>query len=157
MKLYLMALIVVMGGNFVAQGGYLSKEFYVQQQDICGPLDPIYFDFNDYRIPLGQRVTTLELNATRISARLKNADKDVIVVLEGHSCTLCKDECYNQKISELRAKETKRLLVIRGIPAHKIAIIGRGSTMCKVSCSNREQQAPNRRVEFHLGRICEQR
>ena len=117
------------------------------EQDQRAEFEPVYFDFDQYKIKPEQK-STLDRNITKIKQSLNQ--ENVYIVVEGHACKSAGTPRYNTMLSEQRAKEVKKVLVKHGIPATKIKVTGRGSEMCKVQSGTREQQAPNRRVEFYI-------
>lgn len=117
------------------------------EQDQRAEFEPIYFDFDQYKIKPEQK-SALERNAAKIKQAL--TQDTIYVVVEGHACNSAGTPRYNVMLSERRAKEVKKVLVKQGIAPDKIKVVGRGSEMCKVQSGNREQQAPNRRVEFYI-------
>jgi outer membrane protein OmpA-like peptidoglycan-associated protein len=117
------------------------------EQDQRAEFEPIYFDFDQYKVKAAQKAT-IERNIIKIQQAL--TQENAYVVVEGHACKSAGTPRYNTMLSERRAKEIQKELIKQGIPANKIKIVGRGSEMCKVESGNREQQAPNRRVEFYI-------
>jgi len=112
---------------------------------------PIYFTFNQYALREDQH-DTLEHNLKAISriTKGKKGRRGTTIVIEGHACRFAGSPEYNMQLSEKRAQAVKDYLVDHGIPANKLHVVGRGHTMCIVPSGNKEQQAPNRRVEFHV-------
>lgn len=122
------------------------------EQDERSEFEPIYFDFDQYKIKPEQQAA---LDRTIIKLKQALNQENAYVVVEGHACKSAGTPRYNTMLSEQRAKEVKKALVKQGISAKKIKTTGRGSEMCKVQSGTREQQAPNRRVEFYI--VYEQR
>jgi outer membrane protein OmpA-like peptidoglycan-associated protein len=110
-------------------------------------LEPAYFEFDQYKIS-PQQQPVIDRNIAKIKPKI--APKDAFLVVEGHACKSAGTPRYNTMLSERRAQEVKKLLVKKGIPANKIKTVGYGSEKCIVAAGNREQQAPNRRVEFRI-------
>lgn len=117
------------------------------EQDQRTEFEPIYFEFDQYKIKPEQK-SALERNVVKIQQAL--ASENTYVVVEGHACKSAGTPRYNIMLSERRAEEVKKVLVKNGVSVDKIKVVGRGSEMCKVPSGNREQQAPNRRVEFYI-------
>lgn len=113
-----------------------------------GRFETIYFDFDRYVIRPDQK-PALDRVATELKSVI--AEKpNVTVVIEGHACNSAGSPTYNMALSERRAQAAFNHLVKGGLPAHRLVTVGRGSEMRKVASGDRDQQAPNRRVEFHL-------
>lgn len=117
------------------------------EQDQKAEFETVYFDFDQYKIKPEQKAA-LERNVVKIKQAV--AADNTYIVVEGHACKSAGTPRYNTMLSERRAQEVKKVLVKHGIPAEKIKTVGRGSEMCKVPTGTREQQAPNRRVEFYI-------
>ena len=115
-----------------------------------GGFEAIYYDFDEEAIRPDQQAAL-----DRTIQKLKNTDLvGFMVVVEGHACTSGGTPVYNMSLSVGRAKSAAQkvaeVLVAKGIPANKLKVVGRGSEMCKVAGGDKEQQAPNRRVEIYL-------
>jgi len=109
---------------------------------------PIYFAFDDYAIREDQQ-DVLDQNAKAI-ARLTRKKRKTVVI-EGHADCFAGSPEYNMQLSEKRAQAVKDYLVTHHrVPEQRLKVVGRGATMCIVPSGNKEQQAPNRRVEFHV-------
>jgi outer membrane protein OmpA-like peptidoglycan-associated protein len=109
-------------------------------------LETIYFGFDQYDIASGQ-MKSLKRTASALKKLLKDKS-GVIVVIHGHACNSAGSWKYNMLLSETRAKEVKKALIKLGIPENRLKVVGHGFEMPKVASGTREQQAPNRRVEF---------
>lgn len=105
----------------------------------------IYFGYGEYALQPDQQAA-LEHNLKKISA----ATKKGTVIVEGHACNFGGSHEYNMHLSHDRAKAVKRFLVDRGVAEDKLEAVGRGNEMRIVLDGDKEQQAPNRRVEFYL-------
>lgn len=114
--------------------------------DRQGDFEAIYFDFNRFNIRPDQKAV-LDRNTDKIKTE---TDAGKTVMLEGHACTAGGSAKYNMTLSEKRAQTAKDYLTKKGISAHSLKTVGRGSEMCKIVGGNEEQQAPNRRVEFYI-------
>lgn len=106
----------------------------------------VYFDFDQFKIRPDQKAV-LKHDAAIIK---KLTQQGHTIIIEGHACNSAGSEPYNLQLSEKRADAVKKHLVKQGVPAKSIKIVGRGFEMCIVSVGTREQQEPNRRVEFHV-------
>lgn len=122
-----------------------DASLWAKQEEV---FEPIYFEFDQYRIDSSQ-VNTLNRLVQQIQGSLGAND---ILVVEGHSCNSAGSAAYNVMLSEKRAIEVKNYFVKHGFNEKQIKTVGRGFEMRKVSSGNREQQAPNRRVEFYFVR-----
>jgi OmpA-OmpF porin, OOP family len=71
------------------------------------------------------------------------------IEISGHTCSMGSD-AYNQRLSERRAKAIEDYLVKNGINALRLAAIGYGESMPKVSNETEEGRQFNRRVEFKI-------
>ena len=105
---------------------------------------PIYFDFDQHRIRIDQEPL---VNADVDEAK-RAADRGDKVVVEGHSCHSAGSKSYNILLSEHRAQEVAHRLINQGVSPDQIKVIGRGTEMAVVIGGDRDQQAPNRRVEL---------
>lgn len=105
----------------------------------------VYYDFDQHDVRRDQKAA-LEQNAS-IAKSL--AAKNNTIVLEGHACDSAGSSEYNLMLSEKRAEGVANELASKGIDRKKIRTVGRGSEMRIVPSGDREQQAPNRRVEFY--------
>lgn len=108
-------------------------------------LKRIYFDFDQYEIRPDQQATVD--NNLKIVKNLLN--KGYKIVIEGHACDSAGSDSYNLMLSEDRAKSIANYFEKNGVDTSKISLVGRGSMMKVVPFGNREQQAPNRRVEIY--------
>ena len=63
-----------------------------------------------------------------------NVKKDYKILIENHTDCRGRKE-YNEQVSEFRAKEIQRRLMLEGIPVQKVSYIGKGETEPKVKCS----------------------
>lgn len=108
-----------------------------------GEFETVYFEFNKYQ-PKADQTAAID----RLAVKIKETPAGTIIV-EGHACDSAGDPDYNMMLSERRARQIKKMLVSRGIPASRLKVVGRGSQMRKVQGGNRDQQAPNRRVELY--------
>lgn len=106
-------------------------------------LSTIYFDFDDSKIKNDQ-ISTLKRNLEQIK---KLVSQGITIVIEGHTCQIG-SRPHNIHLSEQRAEAIRDWLVAQGIPANMIKVVGRGSEFRIVPEGNRDQLAPNRRVEF---------
>jgi|GEM_PF-2432622 outer membrane protein OmpA-like peptidoglycan-associated protein len=105
---------------------------------------PIYFEFDADCMKPAQ-MGALENNLARAKKLVAQGKK---IVIEGHACKFAGSPEYNMHLSEQRAQCVHKYFVKNGIPAAKVTVVGRGSESCLVGSGNKEQQSPNRRVEF---------
>lgn len=106
----------------------------------------LFFDFDSYHLR-PDALGALEYDLKKIQ---ELTTKGYTVVIEGHACKFAGSAEYNVHLSEMRAKAVARYLTNQGIPQDKLKTVGRGSEMCVVVEGDKEQQAPNRRVEFYV-------
>lgn len=106
----------------------------------------VYFDFDKSEINPAQRA--------HVAQDLAIVKKLVVdgntVVVEGHACRFAGSEEYNMMLSAKRAQTVANYLVKNGVPSDKLKVVGRGFEECLVVEGDKEQQAPNRRVEFYV-------
>ena len=117
-----------------------------QMQQAQYGFKPVYFDFDQYTIKDDQH-DMLDQNFKMVRRQVR---KGKTVVIEGHACHSAGSPEYNMHLSEKRAESVKKYFVEKGISPDKLKVVGRGDTMCIVPSGNREQQSPNRRVEFYV-------
>jgi outer membrane protein OmpA-like peptidoglycan-associated protein len=122
-----------------------NESLWEKQQEL---FEPIYFEFDQYRIQSDQGAI-LNRTLQQIQNALTQGD---VLVIEGHACNSAGSAAYNVMLSEKRAVEVKKYFVKHGFNEKQIKTVGRGFEMRKVPSGNREQQAPNRRVEFYFVR-----
>ena len=101
----------------------------------------IHFDFDSWRIRPESAVALDNLAAALVSSELRSSK----FLLEGHT-DASGGAAYNQRLSQQRADEVKRVLVARGVPADRVASVGRGAT--QLSNSAEPRSAENRRVRL---------
>lgn len=104
----------------------------------------VYFNYDQYSIRNDQ------LGA--LSYNLQQA-KDLVqqnnmLVIEGHACNSAGTDQYNMMLSEDRAKSIARYFIANGIDKSNIQTVGFGCKIPIIEYGNKEQQAPNRRVEI---------
>lgn len=109
-------------------------------------LKTMYFDFDHHTIRPDQR-EALAYNAAKIRDLVKKGHS---IVIEGHACRFAGSDTYNIHLSEKRAHNVRKELIKSGVPAKNLKTVGRGAEMCIVPHGNRQQQAPNRRVDFYV-------
>ncbi len=110
-------------------------------------LKTLYFEFNKYEmsdLPPDQR-SVLAHDIQVIKSLL---DKGYRITLEGHACDSAGSTDYNMMLSEKRAQAVKDALANEGIRG-EIHVVGRGCEHLIVPSGDRQQQAPNRRVEIY--------
>jgi len=119
-------------------------------QETC---NKIYFDFDRSGIRADQRAA-LDANVELFKKKLEDAGShEATLVVSGHACNSAGAEPYNMSLSERRAREVCDYLIEHGIKKECIKAVGRGAEIPaivngKKVAGDREQQAPNRRVEF---------
>lgn len=107
----------------------------------------IYFDFDSSDVREDQQ-EALGFDARHIKSL---ANKGSTIMIEGHACDYAGSKQYNMQLSQKRAAQIKQMLMSRyDIDARTIKTVGRGCEMCIVPTGSKEQQAPNRRVEFYI-------
>jgi len=111
-------------------------------------IETIFFAFDQYAIS-PEQMKAVKRASEQIKKELKQ-NKDGIIVIHGHACSSAGSWKYNMLLSEQRAQEVKNALVKLGVPADRLKVVGHGFEMPKVVSGTREQQAPNRRVDFSL-------
>lgn len=111
-----------------------------------GEFETIYFEFDKDSIRPDQ-VAVLKRDAAKIKA---HTDKGHTVMVEGHACKFGGSATYNMALSERRARNVRSELVKQGASRDHLKVVGRGNQMCLVEGGTKEQQAPNRRVEFYV-------
>ena len=105
----------------------------------------LYFDFDKDYIKKGEEAK-LETDINEVKKMIK-AGKTIVI--EGHACHSEGSKAYNMALSERRARFVASRFAEAGINAANIKIAPRGQEMPVVKFGNREQQAPNRRVEIY--------
>lgn len=108
---------------------------------------PIYFRFDEYEIP-EEQYDTLKRDVKAIKILTKRIGKKIVI--EGHADCYAGSHDYNMHLSEKRAQAVKSYLVKQGVSGDQLIVVGRGATMCIVPSGDKNQQAPNRRVEFYV-------
>lgn len=71
------------------------------------------------------------------------------VVVAGHTDSLG-DADYNEKLSWARAQAVADYLIAKGVPAHRLSVIGYGESAPVTSNETEEGRRRNRRVEFEI-------
>ncbi|WP_347053701.1 OmpA family protein [Flavobacterium olei] len=122
------------------------NEPYIEDLTATLKLEPIYFDFNGFKI---RESSKTELNKV---IQLMNDRPQIVVKVNAHTDCRGKDD-FNLLLSEKRAKSTVNYIINGGIDANRISGEGYGETRiinkCKngVQCTEQEHQL-NRRSEF---------
>ena len=75
----------------------------------------------------------------------------VKVEIQGHTDNVGKDAA-NLKLSQNRADNIKKMLVLKGIAADRITAIGKGESEPVETNSTPEGRAKNRRIEITIGK-----
>lgn len=134
------------GNPFTSESDNTNKAKQLSESGQKYNLKTIYYDFDKYHIRKNQ------LNAAKENLNIiKNlVDKGHEVVLEGHACNSAGSTEYNMILSENRANTFAKYLGKHGVDRKKLKTVGRGAEMRIVPFGDKEQQAPNRRVEFYV-------
>ncbi len=82
---------------------------------------------------------------------IMDKNPDVKVTITGHTDNVG-SAAANMKLSQNRANNIKKMLVEKGIPANRIAAIGKGETEPAESNATPEGRAKNRRIEITIGK-----
>jgi outer membrane protein OmpA-like peptidoglycan-associated protein len=82
---------------------------------------------------------------------IMDKNPDVNVTISGHTDNVG-SAAANMKLSQNRANNIKKMLVEKGIPANRIAAIGKGETEPAESNATPEGRAKNRRIEITIGK-----
>ena len=122
-----------------------TKELVRDEKNSQG-FSRIFFDFDSHAIRNDQK-DILVKNTYQAKKVLKNGG---YLIVEGHACRSAGSAVYNMMLSEKRAEKVASNLSHHGVPAERIKIVGRGYEMPLVPSGNREEQAPNRRVEMYM-------
>jgi outer membrane protein OmpA-like peptidoglycan-associated protein len=85
----------------------------------------------------------LDFVAEQIKARCAGK----VIMIEGYTDT-GGDPAYNKRLSEVRAREIKRLLVERGVPDSQLETVGYGESRPLSTGNTPEDHALNRRITF---------
>ena len=110
-------------------------------------LKPIFFEFDKYKeedLRPDQR-PVLE-HDVKVAKSL--ASKGYRLVLEGHACNSAGSTDYNMALSADRALAVKKYFQENGVIG-SLETVGHGAAHLVVPSGNKEQQAPNRRVEIY--------
>jgi OOP family OmpA-OmpF porin len=103
--------------------------------------DPILFDPSSTTIS-DESVATID----RVAAVAKRVG-GITIVVEGHTDTDGRADS-NQALSEGRARSVREALIVRGIAADTLTIVGFGGTEPILDADGVENKAASRRVEF---------
>ncbi len=113
------------------------------------------FDKNEIRPDQAENVAYDAALIKEQVAQREQAGENIEILVEGHTCTIGTAK-HNKVLSLNRAKAVEQQLVDLGIAPEKIKIVGRGSIAPVVvngkplTGRNRDELAPNRRVEVKL-------
>jgi outer membrane protein OmpA-like peptidoglycan-associated protein len=115
---------------------------YKQQTEhgMLTQLKNIYFAHNSYALSESSQII-LDEAAENMIERIKNVK---VIHIEGYASQVG-NAAYNVKISKLRATETRKYLIDRGVPGDKLKIVAFGAKK-----STLDDYASNRRVEFRV-------
>lgn len=133
-----------------------DKHDFAWAQDAQNEALPVYFDFDRFAVRQDQEPSVNKdiAFAQKVLAAESQNKASSVVVVEGHSCHSAGSDVYNLALSEKRAKTVADRLVSAGVSRENLKIVGRGNHIPAVIngrevTGDREQQAPNRRVEVH--------
>lgn len=104
----------------------------------------LFFEFDSYILQPSQH-KDLKFD---IKQAKKMISEGKTIVIEGHACHSEGSAVYNLALSEKRARHVAKHFADAGIDPKVIKIAPRGQEMPLVKDGNRQQQAPNRRVEI---------
>lgn len=129
-----------------------KEEFAWTEDTDEAKLDAVHFAFDSSRvIPAEeQKLMVAADKAKQLLAEAQADGFDAKLVVEGYACKSAGTERYNKKLSEKRAQHVAQRLVESGIRKEDVEARGLGNTNLIVEKGSREEQAPNRRVEFHV-------
>lgn len=108
-------------------------------------LQTVYYDF-DKKSARADQLAKLDHDVQVVK---KLASKNYDIVVEGHACDSAGSPHYNLVLSEDRAHGVVDYFTSHGVDRKNLSCVGRGSEQRIVPFGNREQQAPNRRVEIY--------
>lgn len=135
-----------------------NQEFaWVDAENVASDFKTIYFDFDRYVIREDQKATVkANVEAAKELLAQKQAEgKNVKILAEGHASPETGSEAYNILLSEKRAATAASVLADLGVARENIQVVGRGQAVPaiingKPVTGSREEQWPNRRVEFRV-------
>jgi outer membrane protein OmpA-like peptidoglycan-associated protein len=87
---------------------------------------------------------------TRVAKALLDQGVDKTIVIEGHTDSRGSD-ADNLRLSQARAETVRTYLISQGVPADKVAALGKGEAQPVASNDTTEGRANNRRVEIVIG------
>ena len=131
--------------NFSELNDVQEEKYLDKNNSLKYGFETIYYDFDKRNIKKSEKQKAqknLELAKDLIS-------KGNIIVLEGHACNSAGTPSYNLVLSEDRANNVAKYLKENGIDKSNIIVVARGDQMPIVPFGDKDQQAPNRRVEFY--------
>ena len=106
-------------------------------------LSSVEFEYDSAKLRQKGKNQLLEMASALNSPELREKS----IEIEGHTDTFG-DDAYNNKLSLLRAQAVKAFLVQNGVAADRLSVRAMGESNPIVRQGDRNQQAPNRRVEF---------
>ncbi|KPA10743.1 secreted protein containing Outer membrane protein, OmpA/MotB [Candidatus Magnetomorum sp. HK-1] len=106
----------------------------------CWEIHRIFFDWNKADVKPQEKEKLIK--ATKVF----KANSDLRVNLQGHTDDTG-DAAYNQRLSEQRAMNVKRVLIKQGVSKKQLTTIGFGFTQPSAPNNSDENRAKNRRVE----------
>jgi outer membrane protein OmpA-like peptidoglycan-associated protein len=115
-----------------------------ESEEAAKGFKPVYFDFDRFSVRADQQpVVERDIDEAKQLVAHGNS-----VVVEGHACHSAGSKSYNLLISEHRAQEIAQKLEHEGVNKNKLKVVARGTEMPVVLGGDRNEQAPNRRVEM---------
>ena len=131
----------------VAQSDQAGDEAaWVEDADSQFNFKTVYFGFDEHNVKPDQKVVlAYDMEVAKAAAE---AGKEV--VCEAHACHSAGSKTYNLSKSEKRGWTVASALRDAGIPEGSIKVVGRGAEMPAVQGGDRDQQWPNRRVDFKI-------
>ncbi|MFT4959957.1 MAG: OOP family OmpA-OmpF porin [Paracoccaceae bacterium] len=134
---------VTPGSAALETKGNLGREECVGRFEILSQAGNIYF--NSGSAVLANKSKPLLDNLYDVVNRCP----DLAIEIGGHTDS-DGQSASNKRLSERRAKSVSAYLVVKGIPAARMNIVGYGEDQPLVPNSNRANKAKNRRIEFSV-------
>jgi outer membrane protein OmpA-like peptidoglycan-associated protein len=135
----------------------ILKSFDFLEEDVLNSetFKVVHFDFDKSSIRADQEPIVQRDIQVAKALLDEDANAEVTIVIDGHSCSSAGSRTYNLALSEQRAKTLRDRFVAEGIPAENLKIVARGSEVPAVVdgapvTGDRTAQAPNRRDEVRV-------
>lgn len=120
---------------------------FVDDRDISSyDFKTAYYDFDRSTIRPDQ-LPAFQHNLASIKKAVRDGKT---IVIEGHADNAAGTRAYNLQLSQKRAQLAAAWFIEHGVPERSIKSIGRGSEMLIVPYGDKNEQAPNRRVEIYI-------